>query len=127
MTDSLNGNTDETVTLVTKATGGAARETKEAIKFNAPLGLVSQNRAVTPDDYKTIIKNEFADVEAVSVWGGEDNLIPDYGKVYISIKPLSAEVLTAEQKATIITNILKPKNVVSITPVLLILSIHILI
>ena len=119
MTDSLNGNTDETVTLVTKATGGAPRESKEAIKFNAPLGFVSQNRAVTPDDYKTIIKNEFADVEAVAVWGGEDNPIPDYGKVYISIKPLSSEVLTAEQKATIITNILKPKNVVSITPVLI--------
>ena len=118
MTDSLIGNTDETITLVTKATGGAARESKEAIKFNAPLAHISQNRAVTPDDYKTIIKNEFADVEAVAVWGGEDNPIPDYGKVYISIKPLSAEVLTAEQKTTIKTNILKPKNVVSITPVL---------
>ena len=118
MTDSLNGNTDETITLVTKATGGAARETLQAIKFNAPLAHISQNRAVTPDDYKTIIKNEFADVEAVSVWGGEDNDVPDYGKVYISIKPLSAEVLTAEQKITIKTSILKPKNVVSITPVL---------
>jgi hypothetical protein len=118
MTDSLNTNTDETVTLVTKATGGAARETKEAIKFNAPLSHVSQNRAVTPDDYKAIIKNEFADIEAVQVWGGEDHDVPDYGKVYISIKPLSAEVLTDTQKATIKTNILKPKNVVSITPVL---------
>ena len=118
MTDSLNGNTDETITLVTKATGGAARESKQAIKFNAPLAHISQNRAVTPDDYKTIIKNEFADVEAVSVWGGEDNDVPDYGKVYISIKPLSAETLTEAQKITIKTNILKPKNVVSITPVL---------
>jgi hypothetical protein len=118
MTDSLNTNTNETVTLVTKATGGAARETKEAIKFNAPLSHVSQNRAVTPDDYKAIIKNEFADIEAVQVWGGEDHDVPDYGKVYISIKPLSAEVLTDTQKATIKTNILKPKNVVSITPVL---------
>ena len=98
MTDSLNGNSDETVTLVTKATGGAPRETKESVKFNAPLAHISQNRAVTPDDYKAIIKNEFADVEAVSVWGGEDHDVPDYGKVYISIKPLSAEVLTAEQK-----------------------------
>ena len=118
MTDSINGNTDETVTLVTKATGGAARETKEAIKFNAPLSHVSQNRAVTPDDYKAIIKNEFADIEAVNVWGGEDHDVPDYGKVYISIKPLSAETLTDTQKTTIKTNILKPKNVVSITPVL---------
>jgi hypothetical protein len=119
MTDSLNGNTDETVTLVAKASGGAQRETKEAIKFNAPLAYVSQNRAVTPDDYKTILKNEFADIQAVAVWGGEDHDVPDYGKVYISIKPLSAEVLTATQKETIKTNILKPKNVVSITPVLI--------
>ena len=118
MTDSLNGNTDETITLVTKAVGGAPRETKEAIKFNAPLAHISQNRAVTPDDYKTIIKNEFADLEAVSVWGGEDNDVPDYGKVYVSIKPLSGETLTEAQKTTIKTNILKPKNVVSITPVL---------
>ena len=118
MTDSLNGNTDETITLVTKATGGAARESKEAIKFNAPLAHISQNRAVTPDDYKSIIKNEFADLEAVAVWGGEDNDVPDYGKVYVSIKPLSGEVLTEAQKTTIKTNILKPKNVVSITPVL---------
>ena len=119
MSGTLNGNTDETITLVTKATGGAARESKEAVKFNAPLAHVSQNRAVTPDDYKAIIKNEFADIEAVAVWGGEDHIVPDYGKVYVSIKPLSADVLTAEQKATIITKILKPKNVVSITPVLL--------
>jgi len=118
MTDSLVGNTDETITLVSKAVGGAPRETREAIKFNAPLAHISQNRAVTPDDYKTIIKNEFADVEAVAVWGGEDNDVPDYGKVYVSIKPLSAEVLTEAQKTTIKTNILKPKNVVSITPVL---------
>ena len=119
MSGSLNGNTDETVTLVTKATGGAARETKESIKFNAPLSHVSQNRAVTPDDYKSIIQNQFADVEAVSVWGGEDHDVPDYGKVYISIKPLSADKLTDIQKETIKTNILKPKNVVSITPVLI--------
>ena len=118
MTDSLNGNSDETITLVTRATGGAARESLEAIKFNAPLAHISQNRAVTPDDYKAIIKSEFADLEAVAVWGGEDNDIPDYGKVYISIKPLSAEKLTDTQKATIKNQILKPKNVVSITPVL---------
>jgi len=118
MTDSLNGNSDETVTLVSKATGGAPRETKEAIKFNAPLSHVSQNRAVTPDDYKSIIQNEFGDIEAVAVWGGESHDVPDYGKVYISIKPLSGETLTDTQKATIKNNILKPKNVVSITPVL---------
>ena len=119
MTGSLNGNTDETITLVTKAVGGSPRETKEAIKFNAPLSFVAQNRAVTPDDYKSIIQNEFGDVDAVSVWGGESHDVPDYGKVYISIKPKSSDTLTATQKETIKTQILKPKNVVSITPVLI--------
>lgn len=119
MTGSLNGNTDETITLVTKAVGGAPRETKEAIKFNAPLSFVAQNRAVTPDDYKSIIQNEFGDVDAVSVWGGESHDVPDYGKVYISIKPKSSDTLTEAQKETIKTSILKPKNVVSITPVLI--------
>ena len=91
----------------------------EAIKFNAPLSFVAQNRAVTPDDYKSIIQNEFGDVDAVSVWGGESHDVPDYGKVYVSIKPKSADTLTEAQKETIKTSILKPKNVVSITPVLI--------
>ena len=52
------------------------------------------------------------------MWGGEDHDTPDYGKVYISVKPLTADTLTDTQKETIKQNILKPKNVVSITPVL---------
>ena len=52
------------------------------------------------------------------MWGGEDNDPPDYGKVYISIKPKDAETVSAEDKITIISKYLKPKNVVSITPTL---------
>ena len=76
--------------------------------------------AVTPDDYKTIIKNEFADVEAVSVWGGEDHMMYLIMVKYILVLNLyQLKYLTAAQKETIKTNILKPKNVVSITPVLI--------
>ena len=115
---SIGGNTNVTFTTITKASGGAAAETKESIKFNAPLGFVSQNRAVTPDDYRSIIQNTYGNVDSLTVWGGEDNIPPDYGKVYISIKPLDAETLTTVEKETIIGTYLKPKNVVSITPVL---------
>ena len=118
LTGSIGGNTNVTLTLVTKASGGASAETKDSIKFNAPLGFVSQNRAVTPDDYKAIIQNTYGNVDTLTVWGGEDNVPPDYGKVYISIKPLSGETLTDIEKTTIINSYLKPKNVVSITPVL---------
>jgi hypothetical protein len=118
LTDSLVGNTDGVITLVSKATGGSPSESDKAIKFNAPLGFVSQNRAVTPDDYKSIIQNTYGNIDTLTVWGGEDNIPPDYGKVYISIKPLDGETLSDNEKATIIGNYLKPKNIVSITPIL---------
>tara|TARA_B110000977_G_C11070555_1_gene489399 strand:+ start:487 stop:2346 length:1860 start_codon:yes stop_codon:yes gene_type:complete len=112
----IAGNTNVTLTVVQKAAGGSVKEDLESIKFNAPLSFVSQNRAVTPDDYKTIIQNNYANIDAITVWGGEDNDPPDYGKVYISIKPKDSEVLTANDKTLIISQYLKPKNVVSITP-----------
>ena len=116
LADNVQGNSDATVSTVTKASGGSEREDIQSIKFNAPLGYVSQNRAVTPDDYKSIIQANYPNIDAISVWGGEDNDPPDYGKVYISIKPRDAEVLTATDKELIIGQFLKPKNVVSITP-----------
>ena len=119
LADNIQGNSDATVTTVNKATGGADREDISSIKFNAPLGYVSQNRAVTPDDYKAIIQSNYANIDAISVWGGEDNDPPDYGKVYISIKPRDAEVLSANDKELIIGQYLKPKNVVSITPIII--------
>ena len=116
LADTIQGNSDATVTTISKAAGGSVKEDIDSIKFNAPLGFVSQNRAVTPDDYKAIILNNYPNIDAIAVWGGEDNDPPDYGKVFISIKPRDSEYLSAEDKATIIGQYLKPKNVVSITP-----------
>ena len=118
LNDSINGNTDVVITAVSQAVGGSPAESTESIKFNAPLGFVAQNRAVTPDDYRGIIQNSYGNVDTLTVWGGEDSIPPDYGKVYISIKPLDGLVLTDTQKAEVIGVVLKPKNVVSITPVL---------
>ena len=116
MGGTIGGNADVTITVTQKAVGGSSKEDIESIKFNAPLSFVSQNRAVTPDDYKTIILNNYANVDAITVWGGEDNDPPDYGKVYISIKPKDAEAVSTADKELIKSQYLKPKNVVSITP-----------
>lgn len=101
--------------------GGASKESIESIKFNAPLTFVSQNRAVTADDYRSIISKEFGGIKSISVWGGEDNFIPNYGRVFISIK-LEGDndelLLNDFQKNQITSVILKGKNVVSITPVI---------
>lgn len=72
---------------VTDATsGGSDRETVDQIRTNATYGFVSQNRAVTADDYSNIILNGFKTIESVNVWGGEDNVPPQYGKVFIAAK-----------------------------------------
>jgi hypothetical protein len=116
MVDNIGGFSSITLTTLAKASGGVEQETTESIRFNAPLTFTSQNRAVTSDDYRAIIQREFSNIDSISCWGGEDNDPPDYGKVYIAVKPLTAETLTTAEKDEITGVILKGKNVVSITP-----------
>ena len=77
-----------TPTLVLKSQGGEEKESLTSIKYNAPLTFISQNRAVTAEDYKTLIKQNISNVKDVAVWGGQDNDIPNFGEVNISIRPL---------------------------------------
>jgi len=106
------------VTTVSISAGGAVRESIESVRYNAPLSYLSQNRAVTADDYKAIIQKEFGGIDSISVWGGENNTEPDFGKVYIAVKPAAAAALTAGEKEAVIST-LKSKNIVSITPIIL--------
>jgi hypothetical protein len=116
MVDNVGGYSSIAVTTAVNASGGAEQETTESIRFNAPLTFTTQNRAVTSEDYAAIIKKEFSNIDSISTWGGEDNDPPDYGRVYIAIKPLLSETLTTAEKTDITGAILKGKNVVSITP-----------
>jgi len=116
--DNIGGYSNISISTLSKAAGGVEKETNESIRFNAPLTFTSQNRAVTSDDYRAIIKKEFTNINSISTWGGEDNDPPDYGAVYISIKPIVNEILTAAEKNEIMNTILKGKSVVSITPVI---------
>ena len=116
--DNIGSYTNIAITTVIAATGGADQETMESIRYNAPLTFTSQNRAVTSDDYRAIIQREFSDIDAISTWGGEDNDPPDYGAIYVCIKPVLNAALTIDQKTTIKDTIIKGKNVVSITPTL---------
>lgn len=65
--------------------GGAPKESIESIRKLAPIQFASQQRLVTSLDYKGMILTNFPVVRDVSVWGGEDNVPIDYGKVYISL------------------------------------------
>jgi hypothetical protein len=104
------------ITTLSRAAGGAASEDINSIKFNAPRMYAAQNRAVTPEDYKAIILSQFPQAASVTVWGGEDNDPPIYGKTFICIKPSEGSKLTNLQKEFITNNILQQRNIVSITP-----------
>lgn len=104
------------ITTTSRAQGGQDEETIDSIKFNASRAFAAQNRAVTADDYKVILPRLFSNIEAISVWGGEENDPPVYGKAYICVKPISGETLTNDTKQKIKNDILKQKNIVSILP-----------
>jgi hypothetical protein len=112
----IQGNTNVDIATIYRSAGGAERETNQSIKFNAPLSYVAQNRVVTPDDYRAAILENYSNVESITVWGGEQSDPPQYGKAYICIKPKTGETLDDVEKTKIKDQILKPRNIVSITP-----------
>jgi len=105
------------VTISTKANaqGGSEAETKESIRFNAPLQYTSQDRAVTATDYESIVKTLYPNALSVSAWGGEDDETPVYGVVNIAIKAASGSTLTETTKASIVKELI-PYNVASVRP-----------
>ena len=103
------------VTTGGSTSGGGDAETVDSIKFNAPLKYAAQGRAVTPDDYKSIVPTVFTNIKSIQCWGGEDNDPPIYGKVYIAIRPNTGTSLTNTTKTSIVTS-LKKFNVASIIP-----------
>lgn len=105
-----------TIVPITPAYGGQEPEPIESIRYNAPRSYSAQNRAVTVEDYKSLVYSAFAEAKSINVWGGEDNVPKQYGKVFIAIQPTTTELLTTSQKDFIKTQILKSKNIVSITP-----------
>ena len=76
------------------ASGGESIESVESVRKFAPQVYASQNRAVTANDYETLIPAKiFPETESISVFGGEDLIPPQYGKVFISIKPKTGDFL----------------------------------
>ena len=86
------------------------------IRFQAPKTYSAQNRCVTVQDYRDIVVKEDPNIQAVAVWGGEDNVPPNYGKVYMAIKPKTGYVYSDAAKELIKKNILNKKNVATVSP-----------
>jgi len=116
--DSISGYSNTTITPITSTTYGAEKETIDSVKYTAPKAYSSQGRAVTKEDYIYQIQNNSGifPVDAVNVWGGEENDPPVYGAIFVAIKPKGGYVLTQTQKTIIETQIIKPISVMTIKP-----------
>ena len=118
---SLSGYSNNTVYPVTAANQGGDKESINSIKFQAPKAYSSQGRAVTKDDYITIIQQNSLgySFDAVNVWGGQENDPPVYGQVFVCIKPTGGYTLTDTQKNIISQNIIQPVSMMTVKPVII--------
>jgi len=114
LSGTVNGETTATVTTVTPAAGGQEKESIDSVRFNAPKYNATRNRAVTSEDYRSLIKANLAKAREVAVWGGEENDPPQYGKVFISVHPTTGAVFTDADKEYLLESVIRPKSVMSI-------------
>jgi hypothetical protein len=113
--DSLGENlNDFIITPLSSAAGGSDKESVESIRSSSIKQYLSQNRLVTYSDYESFILNNYPNVDSVSVWGGEEEVPPVYGKVFVSLKPKNDYFISELEKERIINEIIKPKAIVSV-------------
>lgn len=117
ITTSLGSYTTNILPVVA-ASGGSAQESIDSVKYQAPKTYAAQGRAVTIDDYITLIQQNTLGYtfDAVNVWGGEQNNPPAYGQVFVCLKPTGAYTLTDTQKKIITESIIKPISVMTVQP-----------
>ena len=103
------------ITSTTPAAGGEEIESTAKIKYTAPKAYGTQNRAVTAQDYEAIVRQIYPATSDIIIFGGEDQDPPEYGKVFIALKPKDASYLTSLTKQKIVAD-LKKYVVASVEP-----------
>jgi hypothetical protein len=113
--EAIAGSTAISIQVVSSASGGGSRESVDSIKFSAQSQYATQNRLVTYKDYESYIKKAYPSIDSLSVWGGEDENPPLYGRVLVSLKPKEGFFISEVEKQRIIDEIIAPKSIVAVT------------
>lgn len=108
--------TNPTIVMLQAAAGGTEPEDIDSIKFIAPKSFISNNRAVTKNDYISLIQQKYPSIEAVNVWGGEENDPPAYGKIFVSVKPALGYDISLTEKQYIVENVIRPISMMTVIP-----------
>ena len=98
--------------------GGARAETTEAIKFSAPKFYSAFGRAVSTQDYEAILPQIYPNIGSISCYGGEEAEPPEYGKVFLAIKPKNADKLSLSEKNVVLKR-LREYSVAAIQPTII--------
>ena len=104
-----------TTTLVTNPDGGAVQESTESIKFSAPKFYSAFGRAVSTRDYEVLLPQIYPNIQSISAYGGEEADPPEYGKVFLAIKPKNADKLSLAEKNNILKK-LREYSVAAVEP-----------
>lgn len=115
MINSINGFSNVQTVATSIAQGGAEKESIESIKFKANKFYTSQNRLVTLNDYKAKVSEYYPNADAVAVWGGEDNNPPEYGKIFVALKPKNSDYLSDTEKKEVVRK-LNALNMLTVRP-----------
>ena len=108
--ENVNGvtpNVNVSITSTVASAGGEEIESTQKIKYTAPKAYGTQDRAVTAQDYEAIVRKVYPATSDIIIFGGEDQDPPQYGKVFIALKPKDASYLTSLTKNEIVTELEK--------------------
>lgn len=81
----IDNESNVTVNTLSAAADGTVAEDLNSIKFNAPRAFTTQERAITTEDYQNLLKANFPEINAVTAYGGEDAVPPQYGRIFVSV------------------------------------------
>ena len=107
-----------TITAVSFPDGGAEPESTESIKFGAPKFYSAFGRAVSTQDYEAIIPQIYPNVASIACYGGEEAEPPEYGKVFLAIKPKNADKLSLSEKNAVLKK-LREYSIAAIQPTII--------
>ena len=107
-----------TITVLSFPDGGAAEESTESIKFSAPKFYSAFGRAVSTQDYEAIVPQIYPNVGSIACYGGEEAEPPQYGKVFLAIKPKNADKLSLSEKNSVLKK-LREYSVAAIQPTII--------
>lgn len=112
----IGGATVQKIDVKGRASGGSIPESLSSIRFNAPRAFTTQERVVTAEDYETLLKANFSEINAVSAYGGEESYPPQFGKVIVAVDLKTTDSLPPS-KRDIYTQFIKPRSPLAIDPV----------